>query len=92
MTKFQAALQAECARCGWHASHHRMTKQTFYCLSLNARGRALYVQPWRGTSSGIVDLKQIVYHTKVVNLQHAEFAIGVRTEIAEGLSLIRDVS
>ena len=46
MTKFQKALQAECARCGWHASHHRMTKTTFYCLSLNAKGRARYLRPF----------------------------------------------
>ena len=91
MTKFQKALQAECARCGWHASHHRMTKTTFYCLTLNAKGRARYLRPF-SKNTGLVDLNQIVYHTKVANLQHAEFAIGVRTEIAQGLSLIRDVS
>ena len=91
MTKFQKALQTECARCGWHASHHRMTRTTFYCLTLNAAGRARYLRQF-SPNSGIPDINRIVYHTKVMNLQRATLSNDVRVTITEGLSLIRDVS
>ena len=94
MTKFQEDMMMECPDCGDTAGWHRLTPTgNFYCLSLNEAGRARYM-PRFSRNSGLSDMHRVVYHCKVMYLNHSRLpkALGkaLHGYLNGGLSLIGD--